>query len=197
MGGQAGKTVLCDCTFRPSDHMVSISTRRKHRKHYPSRRSLRAETQSPPSTLVSMNHLFTRFEDQEDHYDPEGEDYPRMDDGLPDPLPDTGDNGDYSGFESEDNDRNTIDSMTEEEEVNDEDEDSPSDDDIPGVGEQFYDDIAEWELDRLKALSGKNQTSHSSLMVSVYNTIGVGGDSSLLPLEMSFQYQRYIIRQTS
>jgi hypothetical protein len=143
-----------------------------------------------------MNHPFTRSEDQEDHDDPEGGDYPRADDGLPDPLPDTGDNGDYSGFESEDNDRNTIDSMTEEE-VNDEDEDSPSDDDIPGVGEQFYDDIAEWELDRLKALSGINQTSHSSLMVSVYNTIGVGGDSSLLPLEMSFQYQRYIIRQTS
>ena len=104
-----------------------------------------------------MNHPFTRSEDQKDHDDPEGGNYLRADDGLPDPLPDTGDNGDCSGFESEDNDRNTIDSMTEEE-VNDEDEDSPSDDDIPRVGEQFYDDIAEWELDRLKALSGINQT---------------------------------------
>lgn len=102
-----------------------------------------------------MDHPVTQFEYQEDNGDPVRGDYLRVGDGLPDPLPDIGEDGEDLGFkDNESDDGGPDDSTSEEEEVDDEDEDDPSDDDMEGGGEQFYDDIAEWELDRLKALSG-------------------------------------------
>jgi hypothetical protein len=122
--------------------MVSIRTRRKHRKNYPSRRSLRAETPPPPSTLISMDHPGTQFEYQEDNGDLIRSDYLRVGDGLPDPLLDIGEDGEDLGFkDNESDDGGPDDSTSEEEEVDDEDEDDPSDDDMEGGGEQFYDDI--------------------------------------------------------
>jgi hypothetical protein len=73
-----GELVVCDCTFKDEDHLVSVRTRRRHRKIF-TRRLIIQETSSLNQTVPSSQLPDNRFHDTED----DGSDVLMMDDGIP------------------------------------------------------------------------------------------------------------------
>jgi hypothetical protein len=152
------RRVLCDCTFRDTDHWLSDRQRRKHRQHYERRQVVFTPSPPPPagSTIYPIPHHEHQDDDigevMEDIYGDNSGWVPGMLDALPDISADedkefgdgTDEDGHRSAGETEEEDEG--------ENENEEDEQDPLDVELD-EGDNIQLETQD-ELERLEALSG-------------------------------------------
>ena len=81
MAGGKEDLVVCDCTFKPEDHWVSIGNGRKQRRKYPRRSQL---SYPSPSSLNQPAASSGLLDDGLDRYEHEGDNGFMLDHGFDD-----------------------------------------------------------------------------------------------------------------
>ena len=155
----AGKRYICDCTMQEVDHLVSLSTRTKHRRHYPRRSKLPPVPLDSPIQEPLVKIHTDMMEDIQvnnswltDELNNEADDGLSI--GLDDAFFDIIDEDEESASDTENGDDVLLELSASEIESSEDDNEVSDNDSVDDEEEVLLDDAANWELERLKALTG-------------------------------------------